>query len=58
VVLGGGNVGLLDQLPPLCRAGSNAMALEGGFRLWQETAVEAGARLIRPDPAASQGHNR
>ena len=34
VVLGGGNVRLLKALPPLCRAGDNANAFEGGFRLW------------------------
>lgn len=34
VVLGGGNVSLLKQLPPMCRAGSNAKAFDGGFRLW------------------------
>lgn len=34
VVLGGGNVRLLQQLPPLCRAGDNANAFAGGFRLW------------------------
>lgn len=34
VVLGGGNVRLLKELPPLCRAGHNDNAFEGGFRLW------------------------
>jgi polyphosphate glucokinase len=34
VVLGGGNVRLLKELPPLCRAGNNENAFEGGFRLW------------------------
>ena len=34
VVLGGGNVRLLKELPPLCRAGDNANAFAGGFRLW------------------------
>lgn len=36
VVLGGGNVKLLKQLPPKCRAGSNANAFIGGFRLWEQ----------------------
>jgi polyphosphate glucokinase len=36
VVLGGGNVKKLKQLPPLCRAGDNANAFLGGFRLWQQ----------------------
>jgi hypothetical protein len=37
VVLGGGNVKKLQELPPGCRAGDNANAFAGGFRLWQET---------------------
>jgi polyphosphate glucokinase len=36
VVLGGGNVHRLDTLPPGCRAGDNANAFLGGFRLWDE----------------------
>ena len=36
VVLGGGNVHKLKKLPPGCRAGDNANAFIGGFRLWQE----------------------
>jgi polyphosphate glucokinase len=35
VVLGGGNAKKLDKLPPHGRAGENADAFEGGFRLWQ-----------------------
>jgi len=35
VVLGGGNVKFLKVLPPKCRAGSNANAFIGGFRLWE-----------------------
>jgi polyphosphate glucokinase len=34
VVLGGGNVKKLKELPPGCRAGDNANAFVGGFRLW------------------------
>ena len=34
VVLGGGNVHQLDELPPGCRVGDNANAFLGGFRLW------------------------
>jgi polyphosphate glucokinase len=37
VVLGGGNVKQLKKLPPGCRAGDNANAFVGGFRLWQKT---------------------
>lgn len=36
VVLGGGNVKKLKELPPYCRAGSNANAFRGGFRLWDQ----------------------
>jgi polyphosphate glucokinase len=36
VVLGGGNVKKLKALPPGCRAGHNAYAFLGGFRLWEE----------------------
>ena len=38
VVLGGGNVKKLRDLPPGCRAGDNANAFLGGFRLWAEPA--------------------
>jgi polyphosphate glucokinase len=33
-VIGGGNVKNLDALPPHCRAGANANAFRGGFRVW------------------------
>ena len=35
VVLGGGNVDKLKELPPGCRAGDNANAFLGGFRMWE-----------------------
>ena len=35
VVLGGGNVKKLTILPPGCRAGDNANAFIGGFRMWE-----------------------
>lgn len=38
VVLGGGNVRALKELPPGCRAGDNANAFAGGFRLWPDAA--------------------
>jgi polyphosphate glucokinase len=34
VVLGGGGVDELDELPPGCRRGANENAFIGGFRLW------------------------
>lgn len=36
IVIGGGNVKNLKDLPDHCRAGDNANAFEGGFRLWQK----------------------
>lgn len=36
VVIGGGNVKILKVLPPGCRAGENANAFIGGFRLWDK----------------------
>lgn len=37
VVIGGGNVKKLDEMPPGVRAGDNANAFTGGFRLWQDS---------------------
>ncbi len=36
VVLGGGNVKKLQEIPPGCRLGDNAHAFIGGFRLWEK----------------------
>ena len=36
VVLGGGNAKKLKDLPAGCRAGGNASAFLGGFRMWEE----------------------
>ena len=38
VVLGGGNAKKLKKLPAGCRAGTNANAFIGGFRLWENAA--------------------
>jgi glucose-6-phosphate isomerase len=46
VVLGGGDVHQLDTLPPGCRAGDNANAFLGGFRLWER---------VQDAPTASEG---
>jgi polyphosphate glucokinase len=40
VVLGGGGVDELDELPPGCRRGANENAFLGGFRLWDPHWVE------------------
>jgi polyphosphate glucokinase len=54
VVLGGGNVKELKELPPGCRAGTNAAAFRGGFRLWEQsqatTPVPAPAMDLRVAP--------
>ncbi|MEQ1953817.1 ROK family protein [Mesorhizobium sp. CN2-181] len=39
VVIGGGNVEKLDQLPAECRRGDNRNAFEGGFRLWKNKSL-------------------
>lgn len=36
VVIGGGNVKELKEMPPNCRPGDNANAFTGGFRLWEK----------------------
>ena len=37
VVLGGGNIKHLKELPARCRAGNNSHAFLGGFRLWEKS---------------------
>jgi len=44
VVLGGGNVKELKELPPGCRAGDNANAFLGGFRLWKKEHKDGSTR--------------
>ncbi|RWK58547.1 ROK family protein [Mesorhizobium sp.] len=39
VVIGGGNVDELDELPAGCRRGDNTRAFEGGFRLWRDKSL-------------------
>jgi polyphosphate glucokinase len=54
VVLGGGNVKKLDELPPGARLGSNVNAFVGGERLWEEhprPAVPGGT----PSPSLALG---
>lgn len=50
IVLGGGNVKKLKNLPPGCREGDNANAFLGGFRLWRSAI--AGASDAPPAPEA------
>src|SRR5262249_6008825 len=55
VVLGGGNVKYLKELPDGTRAGSNANAFAGGFRMWADEAKpEPAARAKKTQPAKSK----
>jgi polyphosphate glucokinase len=49
VVLGGGNIKQLKTLPAGCRAGDNANAFIGGFRLWEGAAGGVPGKPIPPD---------
>jgi polyphosphate glucokinase len=55
VVLGGGNVHNLKALPPGCRAGDNANAFRGGFRLWTEAGTRRGSARATPRPDKCPG---
>ena len=46
VVLGGGNVKHLKQLPPGCRVGDNANAFKGGFRMWEDAPRPASSIVL------------
>jgi polyphosphate glucokinase len=52
IVLGGGNVHKLKELPPGCRAGDNANAFLGGFRLWQENGSHRSSARVKPHKRA------
>ena len=48
-----GNVKKLEDLPPNCRAGTNANAFVGGFRLWEGNGPDtATAPVAGPHEAA------
>jgi len=47
VVLGGGNVKKLKELPDGCRIGDNGNAFIGGFRLWEEAGIEATSPRVK-----------
>lgn len=54
IVLGGGNAKKLRDLPTGCRAGDNANAFIGGFRMWEEDSASQRSSLItRPIDIAS-----
>jgi polyphosphate glucokinase len=56
VVLGGGNVKLLEKLPTGCREGSNANAFAGGFRLWENAPEERRVPSAVTTKQTEQGH--
>jgi polyphosphate glucokinase len=58
VVLGGGNIKKLKHLPPGCRAGDNANAFLGGFRLWEQAKhheASTAAATRRGNPKTTKG---
>ena len=50
VILGGGNVKKLEELPPGCRVGDNAKAFLGGFRLWEEEGTTGQTKITAESP--------
>jgi polyphosphate glucokinase len=60
IVLGGGNVKHLEDLPKGCRRGDNANAFIGGFRLWMEnkSADENPSRHQAKRAAEDQGRKK
>jgi glucose-6-phosphate isomerase len=66
VIVGGGNVRKLKELPPGCRAGDNANAFLGGLRLWEDAgaagqtpmAAESPLRTARPAWKALAAHHQ
>jgi len=48
-VLGGGNTKKLETLPPNCRAGDNANAFRGGFKLWGAAPLSGESGLVRSE---------
>ena len=52
IVLGGGNVENLKKLPDGCRAGDNALAFLGGFRLWEDASKWKASAPSRSQPVA------
>jgi len=48
IVIGGGNVRHIEQMPPLCRAGDNEHAFAGGFRMWAAAAKPAVKPRAKP----------
>jgi len=55
VVLGGGNVKQIDELPEGARRGDNRNAFTGGFRLWEPEHGVHLPRAVLPDDDAPRG---
>jgi polyphosphate glucokinase len=58
IVLGGGNVKQLKELPKGCREGDNANAFVGGFRLWQQKEKTDERRHRAAHSLAEPAHER
>lgn len=61
IVLGGGNVKKLEELPPDCRRGGNHNAYFGGIRMWEDVALQEGVLAPKmenpaPDPKVHETH--
>jgi polyphosphate glucokinase len=56
VVLGGGNVKKLKELPDGCRVGDNDNAFVGGFRLWEKAGVEQTLPRAKAGNAKKRNH--
>ena len=50
VVLGGGNIQKLEELPAGSRAGDNTNAFRGGFRLWENVAIGKNSACTKRRP--------
>jgi polyphosphate glucokinase len=57
VAIGGGNAKKLKALPPLCRAGDNANAFAGGFRLWDAERSDSHPGLRPQKPRDTHSSN-
>ncbi|HEX8894009.1 MAG TPA: ROK family protein, partial [Terriglobales bacterium] len=50
IVLGGGNVKLLQKLPEKCCRGDNANAFAGGFQLWSKGEIRMSTAAVQAQP--------
>jgi polyphosphate glucokinase len=58
VVLGGGNIHKLKELPPRCRKGDEANAFVGGIRLWENVSKRRLSAHPRARPRGKQAKGR